>query len=90
MRGHASRKGNSDGLVMEANCRRRRALDLENELEKRERETASGRVPGKDDLRCWNRCVQRIWRRAEEGEIDEENVQKGGGKWIFRGKAIAD
>lgn len=90
MRGHASRKGDSDGLVMEANCRRRRALDLKNELEKRKRESAPGRVAGKDNLGRWDWHVQRIWRRAEKGEIDEENVQKSGGKCIFRRKTVAD
>lgn len=75
---------------MEANCRRRRALHLENELEEGKRYTAACGVTGKDDLGRGDGSVKGIGGRVEKGEIREEGVQKSRGKGMLRGKTVTD
>lgn len=77
-------------MIVEADCRRRGAVNLENELEKSRAEIATRRIACEDDIRRGDWLMQGTRGRVKKREICEERIQEGCREGCLWGKAVAN
>lgn len=78
---------------MEGKCRDGHILSTaqcENKLHKSEAEIRASAFAREDNRRGWDGAVERGGCRVKQGEVDEQEVQEGGGEGILWCQTVAE